>query len=235
MSPRLPGHSSNFSFDLTGERGAALVTRYPTYWEDSQLEGAFEKYTRRHYDSWVTFAHEMGCGNIQPVLVSGFDVTKDFCMVAYSNADETPKSDFAMGVSNLGTWHTRSPHTHYGPIRGGSPHEEASHGFPFQQRIDAGNIPNDFNQYVFVRYCTMRRKTWMPMLFKEVFRAGTRQRGSGLGSNRRDTLLPQIASFFQFLGNSEPEIQRYVDKMDKAIFSTFHLSSHPRSNMSCSV
>jgi len=189
MSFRTPERSSNFSFDLTGKRGAALVTRYPTYWEDSPLEGAFENYTRRYYNSWVTFAREKQYGDIQPVLLSGFDVTKDFAMVAYSNANKTLGSDLAINVPLWGTWHARSPpYINNGPIQHGPPHKQASHGFPSPQPIDAGSIPNEFNQYVFIRYYTMRPKKWRPMLSKEVFRAGMGQRGSGSGSNRRDTL-----------------------------------------------
>ena len=41
---------------------------------------------------------------------------------------------------------------------------------------------------------------------------------------RRGEVLPRIASFFQFLRDSESEAQRRVDEMDKARLSTFHVS-----------
>jgi len=83
---RLPKHGTKFLFELTGDRGAALVTRHQTISEDASLETAFEVYTKRHYKSWVEFARHKQYGNdVRPFLVSGFDMTRDFAMVAYSN------------------------------------------------------------------------------------------------------------------------------------------------------
>jgi hypothetical protein len=56
MPPRPLEPGASFSFELTGNRGAALVTKYSTYREDSLLESVFERYTKRHYASWVAFA-----------------------------------------------------------------------------------------------------------------------------------------------------------------------------------
>ena len=46
------------------------------------------------------------------------------------------------------------------------------------------------------------------------------------GRQQRGKLLPRIASFFQFLRDPEPEIQRRVDEMDEAIL--FTVSTNPR-------
>ena len=54
---------THFSFELTGKGGAALVTKYPTYPENTMLENSFERYTKRHYGSWVTFASSSGYGD----------------------------------------------------------------------------------------------------------------------------------------------------------------------------
>jgi len=42
VPPRHLEPGASFSFELTGNRGAALVTKYPTYRKDSLLESAFE-------------------------------------------------------------------------------------------------------------------------------------------------------------------------------------------------
>ena len=117
---------ASFSFELTRTRGAALVTKYPTYREGTLLQAAFEKYTKRHYESWVAFAsHKQYRDDVRPVLVSGFDMTKDFAMAAYSNEETSVvESNFTVGVPTLGsasapvwgTWRARcSPHTNHGP------------------------------------------------------------------------------------------------------------------------
>jgi len=196
--PLEPG--ANFSFELTGNRGAALVTRYPTYGEDSLLESAFERYTKRHYDSWVTFArHKQYGDDVRPVLVSGFDMTRDFAMVAYFNEGASLESDLTIAVpmvasasaSLWGTWRTRcSPHTNCGPQqRGPSPNREAI-DFP-SRSVDAGSIPNECNQCVFVRYYTMRSRKRIPM-FPKVIRAGAGPHDPGSGDSRRDA-LPELA------------------------------------------
>ena len=75
-----------FSFKLTGNCGAALVT---TYGEDAELKSVFEEYTKWHYKSWVTFTCSHSCGDdVRPMLVSGVDLTGNFAMLAYSNPDE---------------------------------------------------------------------------------------------------------------------------------------------------
>ena len=56
-----PGVS--ISFKLAENHGAALVTKYRTYREDVELESVFKAYTKRHYDSWVTFARDIGHGD----------------------------------------------------------------------------------------------------------------------------------------------------------------------------
>ncbi|KAF9649129.1 hypothetical protein BDM02DRAFT_1963423 [Thelephora ganbajun] len=149
----------NFSFELTGDRGAALVTRYPTYRQDSLLEAAFEAYTKRHYESWVAFARDSQYGNdIRPVLVSGLDMTRDFAMVAYSNE---------------GTSSGCLPYTNYGPQRCMVPSSEQDMYFLPSRLGDAGSITNEFNQCVFIRYYTKHsRKPWAMFFRTELMRVG---------------------------------------------------------------
>lgn len=195
MSPRPLEPDANFSFELTGNRGAALVTRYPTYKEDALLESTFEKYTKRHYESWVAFARHKQYGNdVRPVLVSGFDMTRDFAMVAYSHQDSSLESDFTIAVPILasapaslwGTWRTRcSPHTNFGPQQWGPRLQELAIDSP-PQSVDGERIPNGFNQCIFIRYYTMRLRKRLG-LFPKVIRAGAGPHDLGSGDNQGDT------------------------------------------------
>ena len=183
-----------FSFELTGNRGAALVTRYPTYKEDSLMESIFEIYTKSHYESWVTFARQKGYGDdVQPVLVSGFDMTRDFAMVAYSSGSTSLESDLTIGVPMVasasaalwGTWRARhSPHTNYGPQECIPPPPERAIDLSSLQLAETSRIPSEFNQCVFIRYYTMRmRLRWFP----KVIRAGAGPHDLGPGDNTGDT------------------------------------------------
>ena len=177
------------------------MTKYPTYREDSPLDSAFERYTKRHYDSWVAFARHKQYGNdIQPVLVSGFDMTRDFAMVAYSHEDISLGSDFTIAIPTLapasasvwGTWRTRcSPHTNYGPQMCNPLAPEQAADIPLQS-VGERRIPNEFSQCVFVRYYTMRSRKPMG-LFHKVIRAGAGPYDLGSGENRGDSFPESTA------------------------------------------
>ena len=208
-------HGASFSFELAGDRGAALVTRYPTYREDSLMESIFEKYTKRHYESWVAFARQKGYGDdVQPVLVSGFDMTKDFAMAAYSNVSASLESDLTIGVPTIasasatlwGTWRARhSPHTNYGPQECIPPPPGRAIDFSSLQLAETPRIPSEFNQCVFIRYYTMRMKL---RLFPKVIRAGAGPHDLGSGDNTDDTfpdLLVQLDAESTLSSDDDPE------------------------------
>ena len=68
LSPRPLDPGAHFSFELTGTRGAALVTGHETYREDASSEpGKFKEYTKRHYESWDAFARIKMSGDVRPV------------------------------------------------------------------------------------------------------------------------------------------------------------------------
>ena len=194
-------HDTNFSFELTGNHGAALVTKYSTYKEDSPLDSAFERYTKRHYDSWVAFAHRKDYGNdVQPVLVSGVDLTRDFAMAAYSYEDSSLESDSTIAAPMLisasaslwGTWRTRyMPHTNYGPQECTPPPLNPTMDVSSLHLTEGGTTPCAFNQCAFVRYYTMRSRGPLG-LFPKVIRADPGPHDLGPGDNTGDT-FPMLA------------------------------------------
>ena len=176
------------------------MTKYRTYREDALSESEFEDYIKRHYDSWVSFARRKRYGDdVQPVLVSGFDMTKDFAMVAYSNESASGESDLTIAVpmvasasaSIWGTWHSRcSPHTNYGPQECSPPPPERAIDPPSEptQPAEASRIPNEFNQCVFIRYYTIRK---LLRLFPMVIRAAAGPHDLGPGDSTGDT-FPEL-------------------------------------------
>ncbi|KAF9789571.1 hypothetical protein BJ322DRAFT_1043018 [Thelephora terrestris] len=194
--------AANFSYELTETHGAALVTKYATYRSDAQTELAFEGYTKRHYESWVKFIRDKQYGkDIQPILVTGFDVTKDFAMVAYLDDGTSLGAELTIDVPALasastslwGTWFTRcSPHTNQGP------HLPMAIEFTPSQPAAAGGIPREFNQCVFIRYFTMRKRLWF---FPKVIRAGAGPHDLGSGDNTGDT-FPEVMA----RSDSEPTV-----------------------------
>ena len=185
--PVKPGTS--FSFELTQKQGAALITKHPTFREDIDLEAAFEDYTERHYNSWVAFARNKRCGNdIKPILVSGVDMTKDFAMMAYSNDGTGRSCKFVVSVpiadsgsaSVWGNWKAQGVvHTNCGPL---CSQREALGNEP--PDIDAMETPENYNHCVFVRYYTMRFRTFVP---PKVTKAEAGPHDLGLGENHDGT------------------------------------------------
>jgi len=153
-----------------------LVTKHETYRENIERRLVFEKYIKKHYNSWVDFAREHGHdSNPKPVLVTGVDLTREFAMVAYSNNSVRTECEFSAAVPGVassslslwGGWRTEGlVHTNCGPrppvIETTPPPNSSDHATPIS------TIPSDYNQCVFIRYYTMRRRG--PIL--KVIRAG---------------------------------------------------------------
>ena len=191
---------TTFSFQLTEEQGAVLVTKYHTYREDIELESAFEEYTKRHYDSWVKFARNARHGNdVKPVLVTGVDMTRDFAMIAYSNNNAQLSSKFTASLPPMGsasasvwgTWNTKgSVHTNCGPQFRSPPSPDT----PDQPPPDANQVdatPNGYNQCVFIRYYTMRRRA---LMFPKIIKAGAGPHDCGSADNHDETFPELVQS-----------------------------------------
>jgi len=183
MCSRTLGPGSSFSFQLTEAQGAALVTKYDTFCEDAQRKKKIIKYTKDHYNSWVTFASETGHGDdIKPILVTGVDMTRDFAMMCYSNSDDRLTSEFTMsapGVSPVwGTWRASgSVHTNRGPYlpHRPSPTQTTAPTSPGTSHTET--ISDEVNQCVFVRYYTVRKRLGIPRVIRAA--AGPHDLGPG--------------------------------------------------------
>ena len=171
--------------------------------EDAQFNATFESYVKHHYESWVTFACDKEYGNdVKPILVSGFDMTRDYAMLAYSNKGISLEAGveinalmFASASASVTvTRHTEcSPHFKCGPEPWGLPQtrtaiEFSSLGSSEFNTADPRATPNEFNQCVFIRYYTARLRKWMP---PKVFRAGAGPHDLGSGDNTGDT-FPEL-------------------------------------------
>ena len=179
------------------------MTKYPTLREDIQPVGTPKKYIKKHYSSWVEFASANGHGDdINPVLVTGVDRTRDFAMMSYSNNDEDEdlgcKFFPAVGdtpASVWGTWNTTGfVHTNCGPKLYFSPPSTPSGS------DTAGVVSDDYNQCVFVRYYYMRK--WMGI---RVIRAAAGPHDLGV-VDRKGEELSEVESQSADPGESEPDI-----------------------------
>jgi hypothetical protein len=187
------------------EQGAVLVTKYRTYREDTELESAFEEYTKRHYNSWVAFARDKRRGNdIKPVLVTGVDMTRDFAMTAYSNNGTQFELKFTVSDATptpaWGAWDIKGPvHTNCGPQSYSPPSPDTLDMSPSDaNQVDS--TPNECNQCVFIRYYTMRRRA---LMFPKVIKAGAGPHDCGSGNNHNETLPELVQSDTDFDAGSD--------------------------------
>ena len=179
--------SSSISFELTEKRGAALVTKHSTYREDAELELPFKKYTKRHYSSWVTFARNVGHGDdIRPILITGVDMTRDFAMMAYVSSGVSLTSEFtisapvvaSISASAWGTWRTEGlVHTNCGPQLCRPPSSTQITDLTPPGSSDIRTVPDEYNQCVFVRYYTIRKRFLFPAVMRAA--AGPHDLGPG--------------------------------------------------------
>jgi hypothetical protein len=161
------------AFELTRNQGAALITKHSTYREDIERELIFEGYIKKHYQSWVDFSREHGHGrDIRPILVTGVDLTQEFATVAYSDNHARMACKFSAAApavasasaSVWGSWRTEGlVHTNCGP--------HLVHPTQGDHRLSEGSalesaIPDGYNQCVFIRYYTIRRRLFIPTIIK---------------------------------------------------------------------
>ena len=196
---------AQISFELTQERGAALVTKYHTYQEDIAHGSVFEEYTKKHYDSWVKFASKHG-KDVKPVIISGVDMTQDFAMIAYASNNAQLTSKFtisaplaaSVSASVWGTWRSNGlVHTNCGPQvctppppsglsslppAGGSGGRKKRKG---KEKADTAEM--EYNQCVFIRYYTVRKLFLVP----KVIKAAAGPHDLGPGNNRGET-FPEL-------------------------------------------
>ena len=164
-------------FKLTGDRGAALFTKFQTHVRDAAADSAFEfeEYTVRHYESWVEFARgKRVWKDAQPFLVSGFDATRDFLTIEYFSEGRSETSTLTVRPYSDqpgGLWDTRCPP--HSPYKQEGPHVSPLSDERVEQlqlaslkSTDEG-IPKEFDQCVFLRYYTMR---WREAKSPEVVR-----------------------------------------------------------------
>ena len=170
------------------------MTRHSTYNEDSLSNATFKKYTKCHYESWVEFARKKGYGeNSRPVLVSGFDMAKDFAMAAYSNNSASIQTGASLSIPMFGSasayawgeWCTeRTPYVKHGPQQVRPP------DLPRLLRSEEENPSTEYKQCVFLRYYTVRS---ILRLIPRVFRARAGPHDLGSGGNTGDT-FPELTS-----------------------------------------
>lgn len=155
-----------------------------TYREDIRREWTFEEYAKTHYDSWVAFARDTGYGNdIKPVLVTGVDMTKDFAMISYSNDDDDGNltADFttsAPGASVWGAWETTGVvYVSCGPQLCRPPSTTRNTDLTPSGNNHMEARSDEYNQCVFVRYYTVRKRLGIPRVIKAA--AGPHDLGQG--------------------------------------------------------
>ena len=206
LCSRMLESGRTISFRLSGGQGAALVTRYQIRREDIERAGTPEKYIKEHYASWVEFASVTGHGDINPILVTGVDRTGDFAMMSYDDDDGDLRSEFTTSVpgdpsaSAWGTWYiTGFIHTNCGPQLRFSPSSIQTMVSVASGSNDTGHVSDEYDQCVFVRYYTMRKRLGIPKIIKAG--AGPHDPGSG---DRKDGGSPAVEA--QSPSNSSSDI-----------------------------
>ena len=174
------------------------MTKSRTYIKDTQAKSRFEDYATKHRDSWHEYASSEGMPrDVHPILVTGFDVTGDFTMMAYSNRDESHETSLTIDVPitpALGSLQVQ--------MTGGSgtlfhqswsePRSESATDPPSDPRVP----PDGFKSFVFIRYYTGRTRGWSLSLPWWPFFSKKRdpvQQGPRPGGNRGGTLPESTA------------------------------------------
>ena len=208
---------ARIAFELTSKQGAALITKHPTYREDVERERRFVNYVKRHYESWIDFAREHDYPeDVRPILVTGVDLTREFATVAYSNNQTLMECEFSATLPSIasasasvwGSWHTPGlVHKNCGPY-----HTQESRDSS-ENPASESKIPDEYNQCVFIRYYTIRKRLFFPSVIKAG--AGPHQHPKGnSGDDNSDKGGLQVLS-----ANNSTEVDCPETESPKGVFN----------------
>ena len=149
------------------------MTKYQTYSENAQEMGNFQKYAKENHASWVEFASNAGHGDVNPVLVTGVDRTKDFAMMCYSDCGSGLECEFITSTPGItsasawGTWRASRPiYMNHGPQPSSLPPVKTADTMS-PGNTHAETVSDEFTQCVFIRYFSMLpRKEGVPKVIK---------------------------------------------------------------------
>ena len=155
--------SISFSFDRSVTRGAILLTKDDTQCFDVLKRKLFETYLLDNYESWFNFARqEYPISSADQLrLVTGFDSTNEFSMLAFAHNQDGVTFDFQLSASDLasamarwGSWKYQCPlvFNNWGP-------QVVSSGtsLPVRTSLSDGRQPD---QCIFVRTLRVCKRPW---------------------------------------------------------------------------
>ena len=120
-------------------------------------------------------------------------MTRDFAMMAYSTNSTHLSSEFSTSVPLLasasvsawGTWRTQGlVHTNCGPQTCSPPSSSDTPDTHPSDSIEVDGTPNEYNQCVFIRYYTMRKRV---LMFPKVIKAAAGPHNLSSGDNYDET------------------------------------------------
>ncbi|KII89724.1 hypothetical protein PLICRDRAFT_697586, partial [Plicaturopsis crispa FD-325 SS-3] len=115
---------SSLGFESSQSRCAILLTERPIFRKVAGKGGNCERYIRKHYPSWQRFASDRGYGDIDLLLVTGTEMTRDFAALVHASSSQRLQARFnpvssiggSAHVAVWGQWsHYGSAHTICGP------------------------------------------------------------------------------------------------------------------------
>ncbi|KAF8513570.1 hypothetical protein BU17DRAFT_53153, partial [Hysterangium stoloniferum] len=101
----------SIQFESTASSGAILLTPNKTYRVDAVRIPRMEKYARLNVESWLQLAIDEDFGPTaleDMMLITGYDLTSEYAMAAFSNSNRSLSFDFQAGLSaastNVSVW-----------------------------------------------------------------------------------------------------------------------------------
>ncbi|KAF8589934.1 hypothetical protein K439DRAFT_1303893, partial [Ramaria rubella] len=163
-------------FESSASTGAILLTNHKTYREDVVRIARMEKYMLEHAESWLEFASEddRGIGLEDLMLITGYDVTSEYAMAAFSNTERVVGIEFQAGVTAVasasiavwGSWQANtSVHHNCGPqirippsTKAGDLTSTISEPSSPGGEANTNAAPAGYNQCLFLRRIQIRKR-----------------------------------------------------------------------------
>lgn len=156
-------------------RGAIAITKHKTFHEDVLNRSRSKRYMRDHYNKWLAFANSddapdgnAGIREQDLIFVDGFDVTSDWALMAFQDAQRDVEIGFSAGVPSVATahagvwggWHTAaSIHRNCGPEKAYT--TTCIHSTP-ENHAEVSDGKAEADQCIFIRGWRVKKRPWWP-------------------------------------------------------------------------
>jgi hypothetical protein len=231
--PSLADAGGRVTFEFSKEQGAALRVRTPTFRQDLEVTDDVKRFVTEEYDNWLQYAHnQRGLSSIpmgQLLFVTGVHKTAQFNAFAYVGASRGLELQLNVGTSGLASIELGGSHT-----------TVSSTTWSAQAESPPGNPMLNLDQCIFLRACSVQKRTWPSWRRISIPTSTLTPQGSnaiGDASHSGTSVVPSPYSLYENTGRMMTPSTTVLppSSQDHELSSDVFVTTYPGPQLVCSI